>query len=129
METTITIDGRPVRFRATAAVPRLYRIKFRRDIIADIQAVRAALDDKARSGRNLPPEALELFENAAYIMAKHADQANVPASPEEWLDQFDTFSIYQIFPQLSELWTANLATGQTAKKKHGPSTGRSRRRC
>ena len=33
MERTLTIDGRPVVFRATAAVPRLYRMEYGRDII------------------------------------------------------------------------------------------------
>ena len=39
METEILIDGKKVKFRATAAVPRLYRIKFRRDIIQDMKVV------------------------------------------------------------------------------------------
>jgi hypothetical protein len=33
-----------------------------------------------------------MFENIAYVMAKHAD-ANIPDTPEEWLDRFNTFSI------------------------------------
>ena len=36
MEKTINIDGKEVRLRATAAVPRLYRIKFGRDIMQDL---------------------------------------------------------------------------------------------
>lgn len=40
METEILIDGKKVKFRATAAVPRLYRIKFRRDIIQDMATVK-----------------------------------------------------------------------------------------
>lgn len=45
----------------------------------------------------------ELFENIAYAMAKHRDKS-APDSPEEWLDNFSTFSIYQILPELIELW-------------------------
>ena len=45
---------------------------------------------------------LEMFENIAYIMAKHAD-ATIPDSPEDWLDSFNTFSIYQVLPQLIQL--------------------------
>ena len=37
MEKFIRIDGREVPFRATAAVPRLYRIKFGRDIMQDMR--------------------------------------------------------------------------------------------
>ena len=36
MEKTIEIDGRPVTFRATAAIPRLYRLRFHRDIMQDM---------------------------------------------------------------------------------------------
>lgn len=118
MQDIIKIDGKDVPFRATAAVPRLYRIKFRRDIIQDMQAIQKCLDKKQEDEEvNLPPEALEMFENIAYIMAKHADKDNVPASPEEWLDSFNTFSIYEIFPKIIKLWDLNMEGMSTSKKK------------
>ena len=33
---TINIDGKEVTFRASAAIPRLYRVKFHRDIYKDV---------------------------------------------------------------------------------------------
>ena len=48
-------------------------------------------------------------------MAKHAYPA-VPASPDEWLEQFNTFSIYEILPQLIDLWGLNVETQVTGKK-------------
>ena len=60
-------------------------------------------------------ESLEVFENIAYIMAKHADPV-VPASPDEWLEQFNTFSIYEILPQLIDLWGLNVETQIKSKK-------------
>lgn len=48
-------------------------------------------------------------------MAKHAD-AGIPNTPEEWLDEFNTFSIYQVLPQLIELWGLNVKTDVEAKK-------------
>ena len=56
-----------------------------------------------------------MFENIAYIMAKHAD-STVPNTPEEWLDGFNTFSIYQILPQIIELWGLNVQTEVQSKK-------------
>ena len=44
-----------------------------------------------------------MFENVAYLMAKHADPQGVPSSPNEWLDGFDTFSIYRVFPVIQEI--------------------------
>ena len=52
----------------------------------------------------------------AYIMAKHADPENVPDSPDDFLEQFNTFSIYEILPQLIELWGLNTATQIESKK-------------
>lgn len=118
--TTITVDGKEVTLRASAAVPRLYRIKFRRDIILDMQAVARAMEDKDKTGQDLPLEALELFENMAYIMAKHGGKDAVPDSPDEWLEEFSTFSIYKIFPVLQALWEGNMEALDVAKKKLEP---------
>ena len=109
METEILIDGKLVKFRATAAVPRLYRIKFRRDIIQDMKIVQKALERKNRDAENIPPEALQLFEDMAYIMAKHAEKDAIPESPDDWLEEFNTFSIYQIFPIIQSLWDTTFA--------------------
>ena len=35
---------------------------------------------------------------------------------EDWLDEFNTFSIYQVLPQLIELWGMNIKTDAEAKK-------------
>lgn len=118
--TTITVDGKEVTLRASAAVPRLYRIKFRRDIIVDMQAVARAVEEKDQTGQDIPLEALELFENMAYIMAKHGDKDAVPDSPDEWLEEFSTFSIYKIFPVLKALWEGNMEALDVAKKKLEP---------
>ena len=58
---------------------------------------------------------LEMFENIAYIMAKHADPS-IPDSPEEWLDEFSTFPIYQVLPKIIELWGLNAQTDVSSKK-------------
>lgn len=60
-----------------------------------------------------------------YLMAKHARPDQVTAtSSEEWLDGFDTFSVYQVFPAIAQLWQANLKTTSTPKKKRGRRKGR-----
>lgn len=117
MEKILTIDGRDVKFRATAAVPRLYRIKFRRDIIQDIQTIQTAIKKQTEDGDSIPPEALTMFENVAYIMAKHGDKDAVPDDPDEWLDSFSTFSIYEIFGEILALWGLNMESTSDAKKK------------
>ena len=39
MTRTITIDGKEVTFRASAAIPRMYRMKFKRDIMQDVRDI------------------------------------------------------------------------------------------
>ena len=112
----LLIDGRQVPFKASAAIPRIYRIKFGRDIYKDLRELEKAVGDNKEDASNLDNFSLEMFENVAYVMAKHADPA-VPNTPEEWLDGFDTFSIYQILPQIIELWGLNVQTEVQSKKK------------
>ena len=57
-----------------------------------------------------------LFTRLAYIMARHADKSQTPENIIDWLDQFDMFSIYEVLPQILELWGDNLATEVAAKK-------------
>ena len=84
IQKNITIDGIDVPFKASAAVPRLYRLKFRRDIYQDFTALQKSVGEKTEDSSALDIESLEVFENIAYIMAKHADAA-IPSSPDEWL--------------------------------------------
>lgn len=111
----IEIDGRQVPFKASAAIPRIYRIKFNRDIYKDLSALEKSIGKGNEKESNLDLFSLEMFENIAYVMAKHADPG-IPDRPEEWLDEFNTFSIYQILPQLIELWGLNVKTDVEAKK-------------
>lgn len=111
----IEIDGKKVPFRASAAIPRIYRIKFNRDIYKDLAVLEKAIGEGDETASNLDMFSLEMFENIAYVMAKHADP-KIPDTPEEWLDDFNTFSIYQVLPKIIELWGINVKTDVEAKK-------------
>ena len=111
----IEIDGQEVAFKASAAIPRIYRLKFQRDIYKDLVVLEKSIGDGKEESSNLDMFSLEMFENIAFIMAKHADPS-IPDTPEEWLDNFNTFSIYQVLPQLIELWGLNVKTDVESKK-------------
>lgn len=111
----IEIDGQTVAFKASAAIPRIYRLKFQRDIYKDLAVLEKSIGDGKEESSNLDMFSLEMFENIAFIMAKHANPS-IPDTPEEWLDNFNTFSIYQVLPQLIELWGLNVKTDVEAKK-------------
>ena len=126
MEKTIVVDGREVKMKASALVPRLYRFKFGRDMMRDM----AQLQKVYTKAASLPQEATEeeraeeqlsmvdltIFENLAYIMAKHADNT-LPDTAEEWLDNFSMFSIYEVLPEILELWGMSCNTTSALKKK------------
>ena len=116
IQKTITIDGIDVPFKASAAVPRLYRLKFRRDIYQDFAALQKSVGENTEESSALDIESLEVFEYIAYIMAKHAAPENVPDNPDDFLEQFNTFSIYEILPQLIDLWGLNVETQVKSKK-------------
>lgn len=111
----IEIDGQMVAFKASAAIPRIYRLKFQRDIYKDLRVLEKSVGGQKKEESNLDLFSLEMFENIAFIMAKHADPS-IPDTPEEWLDGFNTFSIYQVLSKLIELWGLNVKTDAEAKK-------------
>ena len=116
MEKKMMIDGKAVGFRSTAALPRLYRIRFGRDIFEDIGKLSESVEENNPAQSRLSGEMLGVFEDVAYTMAKYADPS-APETPEEWLDTFDMFSIYFILPQIIELWRLNTKVMVESKKK------------
>lgn len=127
MERTINIGGATMRMRASALIPRIYRFKFGRDLIKDmadlekaykkIMSCKEDATDDQRQEAQFSVIDLTIFENVAWCMAKTADP-EIPNEPDEWLDGIDgVFSIYEVLPQILELWTAGLAqTSKPAKK-------------
>lgn len=138
MNKIIEISGVPVQFRASASVPRLYRIKFGRDIMQDMASLEKSFkrasaaqkiatdatdEEKEQAEREAQLTVFDLttFENVAYIMAKHAAPESVPGTPEEWLDNFPgVFDIYRVLPELTELW------GESTKSIAVPKNGQGR---
>ena len=118
MTKVIEIDGRKVPFKASAAIPRIYRVRYGRDIFKDLMKLEKAMNENTEEDSGLDLFSLETFENIAYLMAKHADPS-LPDTAEEWLDEFSVFSIYQVLPEIIELWGLNLQT-QSSAKKNGP---------
>ena len=139
MEKILVIDGKEVGFRASALTPRLYRHKIGRDIIRDLNQLKRSYEktvaaqkiqkpgenateqqvneyEQAMQDAQLSVMDLEIFENVAFVMARQYD-ANIPNTPEEWLEGFAVFSIYEILPEILSLWQLNQQTTSTPKKK------------
>ena len=106
----IEIDGNPVEFKASAAIPRIYRNKFGRDVYKDLMTLNDAIKDQTEDASTLDGFSLEMFEDLAFVMWSAAHPEEKYDSPDEWLDQFNTFSIYQILPELIDLWGRPMTT-------------------
>ena len=112
---TLEIDGKKVTFANSAAIPRLYRLKFKKDLITAMGELKDAID---KSEGDLPIDCLTIFENISYIMAKHADNT-IPDTIDEWLDGFNAFNIYEILPEIMKLWADGMEQTSTPKKENG----------
>ena len=129
MDKTITIDGREITFRATARTPRLYRMLTGRDMITDMSKLRKSFikaqknkkkeNDEDVSGTfgGLSTSDLIIFEDSAYVMARHANPEIKQQTPDDWLDTFNMFDIFDILPEIMDLWNLNNATTSEPKKK------------
>lgn len=118
MEKTMVIDGKEVRFKSTGATALRYKAQFGKDYFTEILKM-GALEkiDVGEDWSKIDPKDLdaldfEVFYNIFYTMAKTADPS-LP-DPLTWLDQFDTFPILDILPELQDLITSSL---KTSKKK------------
>ena len=110
MKRTITIDGKEITFVATARTRLLYKQYTGKDLFLDLNRLQ---EDHGN--------ALEVFGNLAYVMAKQADPGI--GDMDEWLDDFGMFSIYTALPQLSDMWAVEMASTSVPKKKAGKQRG------
>jgi hypothetical protein len=74
-----------------------------------------AIKDNTEDASTLDGFSLEMFEDLALYVVRGASDQKYD-SPDEWLDQFNTFSIYQILPELIDLWGMNIKTTVPARK-------------
>ena len=123
LKKVINVGGKEVAFRSSATVPRLYRAKFKRDIFKDLAKLESSYKGSTEDGEEFAIDDLEIFENVAYIMAYHADHT-IPNNIDDWLDQFDMFSIYEILPEILKLWGENMVAEVESKKNFAQVSGK-----
>lgn len=137
MRKTIVIGNVSCDFKTSAAIPRMYRLKFQRDMFNDLNSIdkqikaqekafneqkQIAKDkglefDESEFESTLPIHTLTTFENIAFTMHKHGDPSQ-PQDIDEWLEQFETFDIYNIFPEILEMWNDENKQFSTPKKEN-----------
>lgn len=118
MERYIAIDGTPRLFKASGATPRIYRGITGRDLMRDL----AKLDTGEYT-----PDLLLIYEDLAYTMAKQGNDElkktdpekaiDFPQTPDEWLDTIEVLDVYDVMPQIAQMWRDNTKTTIESKKK------------
>lgn len=121
MEKVLEIEeGRSCNFKASAFSPIQYNRMFRgRDFLRDIEAMAEKSQEMTESedgSASLSNENYEQFVRLAYLFA-YQGQSPSPVKSEEqkeflkkypdpwaWIDSFNTFSIYQLLPEIMDLW-------------------------
>ena len=114
MEKVLNIGGKEIKMKSTAGTMMRYRNNFNRDFIKDLVKLQTKLNDKLEKGQEFEALDLDLFEKIAWCMAKTADNS-IP-DIEHWLDEFDTFDIMQVLPELMNLLVANMEQINSKKK-------------
>ena len=113
----IHVGTQDIPMRASALVPRLYRVKFGRDMMRDLIRLKDKVKDASEDHSDLDALDLTIFENVSWMLAKHANP-DVPDDPDEWLDSIEgVLSIYEALPQILALWSENMVTTSVPKKK------------
>lgn len=118
MEKIIEVEeGRSLNFKASAFSPIMYNRLFPgRDYLKDMEALKCANDKEEKT---FEMSDYEHFARIAYLFAYQGLAPSPRTTPEQkaflekypsawdWIDSFNTFSIYEILPEIMELWYQN----------------------
>lgn len=123
------IFGTDHKLKMSAATPRIYRAKFGKDIIVQMDAMYERLSnegkkkDEEKKGEekkddsvSFTPEELEMMENLIFVCNRQAE----PEQPEdifEWLAGFEIGAITGTYGTIMKMWEDNLHQTSTSKKK------------
>ena len=130
MEKLVKYQKSELGLKASALTPRLYRIKYGRDMIVDLNKLKKDFEKVGISAETSDDEAIRIqlsvfdltvFEDITFIMARQYNKAHglpVPEDIDEWLDSMDeVFTVYEVLPSVLELWALNQMTTSTPAKK------------
>ncbi|MBQ8298665.1 MAG: hypothetical protein IJX99_02175 [Clostridia bacterium] len=115
MEKVLNISNKDIRMKSTAGTLMRYRNNFGRDLIKDMVHLQNKLKKVTAGEEQFQIIELDMFEKIAWSMAKTAD--NTIPDIEHWLDNFETFDIMKVLPEIMQLLVDNLQQENESKKK------------
>lgn len=116
MEKTIEIDGKKVKLKSTAGTPKRYKAQFRHDYFSELLKLSKLMAnsngdefDLSKIDYNeLEYLDFEVFYNFIWVLAKTANKDI--GDPLDWLDEFDSMPIAEIFPEIIDLLESSIST-------------------
>ena len=116
MEKIVQVGGKELKLKTSAAIPRIYRLVYGRDIFQDFSLLFEGIKNKDNlKAYELPPDVFTIAENILHLMNRYADDTQ-PDSVEDWLDQFETLDIIPLIPEIVTMWNIENTTTSKAKK-------------
>lgn len=110
MTKIIEIDGKQHTITSNALLPKKYRHQFNRDLIADMKAL---TDSYSKTGDFDET----VLARLTWLMLRESGE-DVGETPDEWLGSLETvFGLYEILPDVVELWVRGTHTTSKPKKK------------
>ena len=110
MNKTVIVGNKELKLKTSAALMRLYRANFGRDLMKDVLSLKGVDQETIFEDDNM-----ETLENITYTMARHADP-DIADNIVEWLADFDTFGLLGVLPEVLNLWEEEIKTSSDAKK-------------
>ena len=129
MEKVIKIGEKEVKLKANAMQAIIYRAEFGRDIMEVQGSLMGMVNFDKDGGTSININGMKPIDSVGIVqiiwtMAKAADNNTPPL--EQWLDQFDTFPIMDVFADAYELILANFIS--TTRIKNTKAAGSSPRK-
>ena len=122
MEKTVEIDGKKVRLKSTAGTPKRYKAQFRKDYFSELlklSKLMSGVDSETFDLSKIDYSELdyldfEVFYNFIWVLAKTAEKT-IP-EPLDWLDEFETMPIAEIFPEIIDLLESSISSKKKLTK-------------
>ncbi len=76
MRKTITINGTEYKFKSSAAIPRIYRLKFGRDIFVDMQKIEKQIKIQEKLKDEMQKKCAKKVQNLMKVSLKAESRSN-----------------------------------------------------
>lgn len=131
MEKIVSVGEKKVVLRATAALPRVYRSIFGRDVFKDItpmleryQKIDPEKTDEISMVNQIGDHDMETLENLTFAMAWMGMPDVQTMEPLEWFDGFSSSELAVMEKEAFTLWVMDNYTIEETKKKAALTLGK-----